>query len=159
MPATCAWGTHTNIEEIAVSSLKKVFGLVAVVGFLSASGVALSQSATLEAEMKARIEPVGSVCKAGESCAAAPVAAASSGPRSGKDVYDASCGMCHAVGVAGAPKLGDAADWSARAGKGIETLYTHAIDGFNGMPAMGLCTTCSVEEVKAAVDHMVDNSK
>ena len=26
--------------------------------------------------------------------------------------YAASCGACHAVGVAGAPKTGDAAQWS-----------------------------------------------
>lgn len=43
--------------------------------------------------------------------------------------------------------------------KGMDTLYTHAIGGFNAMPAKGLCMTCSDDEVKAAVDHMIENSK
>src|SRR5690606_5424546 len=122
---------------------KKVFGLVAVVGLLSVPGIASSQSSSLEAEMNARIAPIGTLCKAGESCAAAPAAPASSGPKSGEDVYAGACGTCHAVGVAGAPKLGDAAAWGERLTKGVETLYTHAIEGFNGMPAMGLCANCS----------------
>lgn len=142
-----------------MSLMKKVFGLVVVVGLLAVSGIASSQSSSLEAELSARIAPVGSVCKAGESCAAAPAAPASSGPRSGKEVYDGACGTCHAIGVASAPKLGDASDWGVRLTKGVETLYTHAIDGFNGMPAMGLCATCSADEIKAGVDYMLDNSK
>lgn len=142
-----------------MSLMKKAFGLVAVVGLLATSGIASSQSSVREAEVSARIAPVGSVCKAGESCAAAPAAAASSGPRTGKDVYEGSCGTCHNIGVANAPKLGDAADWGTRLTKGVETLYTHAIDGFNGMPAMGLCATCSEDEIKAGVDYMLDNSK
>lgn len=142
-----------------MSLLKKAFGLVAVVGLLSASGVVFSQTAALDAELKARIEPVGSVCKEGETCAAAPAATLASAAKSGKEVYDSACGTCHAVGVAGAPKLGDAADWDARAEKGIETLYTHAIKGFNAMPPMGLCGTCSPEEMHAAVDYMLENSK
>lgn len=140
--------------------MKKLLGMVLIGGLLAASGVAFSQSANLTAEMKARIAPVGSICKAGESCAAAPVAAASSGPRSGKEIYDSSCGTCHNIGVAGAPKLGDAADWVTRLGdKGLETLYVHAIDGFNGMPAMGLCATCSEDEIKVTVDYILENSQ
>ena len=55
--------------------------------------------------------------------------------------------------------MGDAGAWSPRVAKGMETLYTHAINGFNAMPAKGLCMTCSDDEVKAAVDHMVEGSK
>jgi cytochrome c5 len=90
------------------------------------------------------------------------VAAASSGPKSGEEVYTGSCQGCHAVGAGGAPKLGDAADWGTRAGQGMDTLYKHAIEGFSNigmMPAKGLCMSCSDDEVKAAVDYMVENSK
>jgi cytochrome c5 len=45
-----------------------------------------------------------------------------------------------------------------RLDKGIETLYTHAIEGFNGMPPMGLCATCSEDEMHAAVDYILENS-
>ncbi len=145
-------------EEKTVSQMKKIFSLVLVVGLGAVSGLANSQSAALTEEMKARIAPIGSVCKSGESCAAAPVVV-SSGPKSGKDVYDTSCTTCHAIGVAGAPKTGSADDWAPRIGKGIETLYTHAIEGFNGMPPMGLCGTCTEDEIKAAVDYLVEGAQ
>lgn len=142
-------------EEKTVSQMKRMFSLVLVLGLVAVSSVAYSQSAALTEELKARIAPVGTVCKSGESCAAAPVAV-SSGPKSGKDVYQTSCTTCHGIGVAGAPKTGNADDWAPRLAKGIETLYTHAIEGFNGMPAMGLCSTCTHDEIKAAVDYLID---
>lgn len=108
-----------------------------------------------------RLKPVGELCMAGEECAAAvqAVAAEPGAPRSGADVYDTKCATCHATGAAGAPKLGDVAAWSPRIGKGIDVLYSNAINGFNGMPAKGLCFDCSDEEIMASVDHMVDGSK
>ncbi|MCP8899999.1 c-type cytochrome [Gilvimarinus xylanilyticus] len=126
---------------------------------LLASAFAYSQSSAVNDEIAERIAPAGTVCMAGDDCAAAPVAAASSGPRSGEDVYNASCNTCHGAGVAGAPKYGDPAAWADRIAKGMDTLHKHAIEGFNAMPAMGLCTTCSDDEVMAAVDYMVENSQ
>jgi cytochrome c5 len=110
------------------------------------------------ADLKSRLEPVGKTCLSGDDCAAAPVAVAS-GPKSGKEVYDSFCTTCHAVGVMSAPKLGNAGDWGPRAAKGKDTLYGHALNGFNSMPAKGMCSACSEDEIKAAVDYMVDNSK
>ncbi|WKB55415.1 c-type cytochrome [Eleftheria terrae] len=77
----------------------------------------------------------------------------------GKKVYGNVCSMCHSAGVAGAPKPGDEADWSARASQGKEQLYKHAIEGFTGakgqMPARGGSASLSDDDVKAAVDYMV----
>ena len=51
------------------------------------------------------------------------------------------------------------ADWAPRISQGKDTLYKHAIEGFNGakgnMPARGGSTTLSDDEVKSAVDYMV----
>ena len=91
--------------------------------------------------------------------AAAPAAAAPAAARSGEAVYTAQCAMCHATGAAGAPKLGDAAAWGARAATGLDALMNSAINGKNGMPARGLCTSCSDDELQAAVEYMLDNSK
>lgn len=137
-----------------MSQIKKLFGAVMLVGLVAGSGFAFSQSAALSEEMKARIAPVGTVCKAGESCAAAATPV-STGPKSGKEVYASVCTTCHSVGVAGAPKTGVADDWNPRIAKGMDVLYTNAINGINGMPAKGLCMTCSDDEIKAAVDHMI----
>ena len=81
----------------------------------------------------------------------------------GKKVYGNVCAMCHAAGVAGAPKPGDKADWGPRIAQGMDTLHKHALEGFTGakgmMPARGGSTTLSDDDVKAAVDFMVAQSK
>lgn len=90
--------------------------------------------------------------------AAGPAAAAG-----GKAVYDQACMACHAQGVAGAPKLGDTEAWADRIDKGMDTLYEHSINGFQGdtgvMPPKGGFTNLSDEEVKAAVDYMVEEAQ
>lgn len=117
--------------------------------------------ASVEEEIKARIEPIGEVCLEGEECgtAAAPAQTASAGPRSGKEVYDAVCMACHSTGAAGAPKIGDTAAWAPRIDKGLETLVSHAINGFNAMPAKGGCASCPDEEIKNAVQYLVEQAK
>lgn len=89
---------------------------------------------------------------------AAPAAVAVDN-EAGKGIYNKTCALCHAAGVAGAPKPGDKADWAPRISQGKDTLYKHAIEGFNGakgnMPARGGSTTLSDDEVKSAVDYMV----
>ncbi len=81
----------------------------------------------------------------------------------GKAVFNKTCRMCHATGVAGAPKLGDKAAWAPRAKKGLDTLVQHAIKGFKGskglMPARGGNPSLSDAEVKAAVQYMLDQAK
>ena len=106
----------------------------------------------------ARIQPVAKVCfEDDEVCdvtARAAGPAAGDGPRDGKAVYNAVCQTCHAAGLLGSPILGDAGAWGPRISKGKETLYTHAINGFNAMPAKG-GADISDEEVQNAVDYMV----
>ena len=108
-----------------------------------------------------RIKPVGSVCVEGEECGTAAAAGeeVASGPRSGEEVYNASCGACHASGAAGAPKTGDAGAWAPRIAQGEASLVKHAIEGLNAMPPKGMCMTCSDDEIKAAVEYMVEKSK
>lgn len=118
-------------------------------------------ASTVEDDIVERIKPVGEVCIVGEDCGdiAIPVAAAPAGPRSGEDIYKTSCFGCHGTGAAGAPKFGDTVAWSARIGKGIDVLISHAINGFNGMPPRGTCGSCSDDDIASAVNYMVDNSK
>jgi cytochrome c5 len=136
-----------------VSHMKKLFGILLMTAMVSGTAVANDD------EVQARIAPVGSTCMQGDECAAAPAPAAAAGPKSGKDVYAGFCTTCHSAGVMGAPKYGTAADWAPRAAKGKDTLYTHAIGGFNAMPPKGMCAACSDDEIKSAVDYMIDGSK
>ena len=43
----------------------------------------------------------------------------------------------HAVGAAGAPKLGDVAAWAPRIKTGFDALWTSALKGKNAMGAQG----------------------
>lgn len=109
----------------------------------------------------ARIQPVAKVCfEDDEVCdvtARSAGPAAGDGPRDGKAVYSAVCQTCHASGLLGSPMLGDAGAWGPRIAKGKDTLYTHAINGFNAMPAKGGADIPD-EEVQSAVDYMVDEA-
>src|SRR5690606_18517023 len=109
----------------------------------------------------ARIQPVAKVCfEDDEVCdvtARSAGPAAGDGPRDGKAVYNAVCQTCHASGLLGSPMLGDAGAWGPRIAKGKDTLYTHAINGFNAMPAKGGADIPD-EEVQSAVDYMVDEA-
>lgn len=97
----------------------------------------------------------------GDSSCASAAASASSGPRSGEDVYNAACMACHATGAAGAPKLGDVAAWADRIAKGADALHSSGVNGVagTGMIAKGGCMNCSDEEVIAAVDFMIAGSQ
>jgi cytochrome c5 len=126
----------------------------------SASAVDLTDAQ--RAEIEQRIKPAGESCLVGDSsCGGAAAAAATSGPRSGEEVYNAACMACHSTGAAGAPKYGDAAGWADRIAKGNEALYDSGINGMpgTGMMAKGGCMNCSDEEVNAAVDYMVAGSQ
>ncbi len=91
---------------------------------------------------------------------AAPAApAASNTLAQGEKIYKGTCAMCHSTGAGGAPMYKDKAEWGPRVAQGNETLYDHALKGFNGnkgaMPAKGGNATLSDDDVKAAVDYMV----
>ena len=163
--------------------MKKKYNLIAVATlslFLVACGD--KQSTT---SAPAEVAPVGSVAIAPAAEAPAPVAAApeaaapaavatpeAAAPAAaaitvadntlGKSVYGKACALCHAAGVAGAPKPGDKEAWATRVAQGKETLYKHAIEGFTGakgmMPARGGNSTLSDDDVKAAVNFMADQS-
>lgn len=68
----------------------------------------------MKAAINERIEPVAKVAVAGQDNSALAAAAQKSdaGPAAdlpGEEVYKQACVACHGAGVAGAPKLGDAA--------------------------------------------------
>ena len=81
----------------------------------------------------------------------------------GHKVYEQECRTCHTPGVGGAPKLGDKDAWAQRVEKGIDALYTNAIDGYIGelglMPPKGGRHDLSDEDTRAAVSYILQNSQ
>lgn len=69
-------------------------------------------------------------------------------------LYNRSCRSCHAGGTAGAPRSGDAAAWQPRVDKGLDTLLDHTINGYQGMPPMGMCMDCNAEQFIALIEFM-----
>lgn len=164
------WKSFAGLTAALVALTVVLFIVAQIVGGKPAKTVEATADAKAVAE---RIKPVGELtvgAAPAERVAASssvmdaiiPAANAASADK-GKSVYDASCMVCHAAGIAGAPKLGDKANWAARIAQGNATLYTHALKGFQGktgmMPPKGGNTSLKDEDVKAAVDYMVAQSK
>jgi cytochrome c5 len=113
-----------------------------------------------------RIKRVGTVCVEGSDCvqssgtATNTTAIAVVDSNGAESNYKKTCATCHAAGIAGAPKFADAAQWESRIAKGMDTLYTSSISGMPpGMPAKGMCFSCSDDDLKAIVDYMVEAVK
>jgi len=69
-------------------------------------------------------------------------------------VFNRACGACHNGQLPMAPKKGDKAAWEPRLAKGMDALVQNVTNGFNAMPAKGLCTDCSAEDYKAVIEWM-----
>jgi hypothetical protein len=112
-----------------------------------------------------RIKPVGKLSMELpiEVAVASPAIGAVTPIRDGAQVFNQSCAACHALGIAGAPKLGDQLQWKTRLAKGTKLLYVSALNGISSatgvMPAKGGNASLSETEVKAAVDYIVAKAK
>jgi len=107
-----------------------------------------------------RIKPSGSVYVEGDDVPVSkPVAVASTGSRSSKEIYDTKCAACHATDAIGAPMFGNPASWSDRMTKGEDVLISNAINGINAMPPKGTCGDCSDKELADTVKYMLENSQ
>lgn len=124
--------------------------MVALLG----GAVSVSMAATKEEKIADRIKPVAQVCVEGDASCAGGAVAASSGPRSGEQVYNAACAGCHSSGAMGSPKAHDAGAWGPRMAKGMDKVLANAINGLNMMPPKGTCADCSKEELSNAIKFM-----
>jgi len=70
---------------------------------------------------------------------------------SGQEVYAAQCTACHAAGLVGAPKSGDAGAWAARIATGYEALLNSALVGKGAMGAQGGGAYSDIEIGRAVV--------
>ena len=170
--------THVSISDrVFVKNFAMLLGVLVAITFvlfvlaqMVAAQVPTEDTAEMQAKMLAkkdalveRISPVGQLVVAGDSGSTGGTTQVASAAVDGKATYDTTCAVCHVAGVAGAPKLGDKAAWAPRIAQGIDTLYQHAINGFQGtvgfMPAKGGNASLADDAIKAAVDHMVKGSQ
>lgn len=74
--------------------------------------------------------------------------------REAAELYNKTCVMCHGTGAAGAPLVHNVEQWKPRVDQGMDTMLTHAKNGLNAMPPMGMCMDCTDDEFKSIIEYM-----
>jgi cytochrome c5 len=91
--------------------------------------------------------------------AAAPFAPqAQPAPRSGPEVVQYQCVLCHGPGLSGAPRIGDTKAWNERARAGLDNLVRSASRGRGAMPPAGGLADLTEPELRAAIAEMLRRS-
>lgn len=167
--------TPKQLVTVVVLAFAVPITLIVMLVQLVTSGADLPRNhpAMSEEAIAKRLKPVGELVVDASQPAAAPASApatvataapaiaakstatAKSDAGRGKAVYDATCTVCHAAGVAGAPKTGDRAAWAPRIKAGMSELYASSIKGKKAMPPKGGNLALPDADVRAAVDYMV----
>jgi len=113
-------------------------------------------------EVQQNIAPFAHVAVAGHDNSALAVvkstAVAADLPTTGEQAFTKVCSACHALGINGAPKVGDHAAWAPRIAQGKEALYLHVIEGKGAMPPRA-GTTWPDPTIRMAVDYIVSLNK
>lgn len=69
-------------------------------------------------------------------------------------IYNRSCRSCHTVAATGSPLTGDTAAWVPRMDKGMTVLLDNVVNGYGGMPPLGLCMDCDADQFEALIHFM-----
>ena len=115
------------LAAVFFSLVVPVFAIIGLVYFVTSANKPAAGAADTEKAVAMRIQKVGSI----------EIRDANRALKSGEEVYKAQCVACHAAGVAGAPKFGDAAAWTPRIGTGFAALWNSALKGKGAMGAQG----------------------
>lgn len=169
--------TYRTTREAMVSHqddvfIRTVFGvlgglvLFAVIIYFIANGLgggeayAPAGNKMAQQQIAKEIAPVAQVNVAGASGAAASSGggAAGGGALTGEQIVKKTCSACHGTGAAGAPKIGDHAEWKKRYDVGgLDNLLKVAIHGKGAMPPRG-GGGYKDAEMKKAIIYMLGKS-
>jgi len=76
----------------------------------------------------------------------------------GKAAYEKKCSLCHATDAMGAPEVGNKEAWTKVLKQDLDTIYSNAINGKNGMPPKG-GTSLDDDKIKEIINYMIQESK
>lgn len=68
--------------------------------------------------------------------------------------WSRSCALCHITGEAGAPLVGDTAEWQRRLQQGEDVILGNVLEGVNSMPPLGYCMSCEISDFRAMIAYM-----
>lgn len=132
------------IVTVVLSFVVPVLAIAMLASYVTDDKKPSAGSDNLSAEAVARrMAPVGSVTVKDVSNPASW--------KTGEQVFAAQCSACHTAGLAGAPKVGDAAAWAPRIAQGYDVLLTSALKGKNAMSPQGGGDFSDVEIGRAVV--------
>jgi len=77
----------------------------------------------------------------------------------GQKVYDKTCSVCHADGLSGAPRLGNAAEWAPRISSGKDALLDSVRKGKGLMPPRGGNDKFDDNDLRAAVEYILSKAR
>ncbi len=109
-------------------------------------------------EIAMNIQPVVSLAEMQNLASMMSTGGGDSAAQTPDQMYQAACLACHTTGAAGAPRIGEAGDWTERLGKGVDMLVASAINGIGAMPARG-GSQLDDDQIRAVVEYILDNSK
>jgi cytochrome c5 len=137
------------VVVILLAFIVPIVGIILMVQLVT-GGPHADPSALAPEKVAERLQPVGKV-----EFGAPPAAP---GARSGEDIVKSVCASCHQAGVAGAPKIGDSAEWGKRAKEGLPAMIAIATKGKGAMPPKGGAADLSEAELARAIVFMANQS-
>lgn len=135
------------LMAVFFSFIVPIFVIIGLVYYVTADNKPAAGAANLEKALAARIQKVGTI----------EIRDANRVLKLGEEVFKVQCAACHVAGVAGAPKVGDAAAWAPRIATGYEALLNSALKGKGAMGAQG-GGDFETLEIGRAVVHMANAS-
>lgn len=115
------------LMAVFFSFIVPIFVIIGLVYYVTADNKPAAGAANLEKALAARIQKIGTI----------EIRDANRVLKLGEEVFKVQCAACHVAGVAGAPKVGDAAAWAPRIATGYEALLNSALKGKGAMGAQG----------------------
>ena len=126
-------GDHTgpikNPKQLLIavffSFVVPIIAIIGLVYYVVSDNKPAAGTVNMEKSIAQRLQKVGSV----------EIRDANRELKGGEDVVKGQCSVCHAAGLAGAPKIGDAVAWDPRIKTGYEALLNSALKGKGAMGA------------------------
>ena len=115
------------LAAVFFSFVVPIFAIIGLVCYVTSGNKPAAGAANTEQAIAMRIQKIGSV----------EIRDVNRVLKTGEEVYKAQCTACHAAGLAGSPKTGDATAWAPRIKTGYDALLTSALKGKGAMGAQG----------------------
>lgn len=110
------------------------------------------------ARLEQRTQPVGQVNTDPNAKVTMPAVDEGAATMPPAEIVSTVCAGCHASGVLGAPKIGDAGSWAKANAAGMKAMVANAIKGKGAMPPRGGNPSLTDDQIKATVELMLKES-